>query len=242
MIYVPSRELLGDPRAAGLPFEEIAVKAADGPSIHGWFIPREPGDPVVLLCHGNGGNISHRLQKAVLLRKAGAAVALFDYRGYGRSTGKPSEQGTYRDAEAVYDWLAKEKKVPASKLVLHGESLGCGVAVELARARPAAGMILESGFTSTVDMGKRIFPWLPVKWLVSFKYDSLSKLSQVRCPILVMHSPQDDIIPYDMGRKLYDAAPQPKTFFELRGDHNEGFLLTGDPYVKALEKFLKKPD
>lgn len=238
MIYVPSRELAGTPVGAGLPFEEISVTASDGPSVHGWFIPREPGDPVVLLCHGNGGNISHRLQKALLLRKAGAAVVLFDYRGYGRSTGKPSEQGTYRDAEAVYAWLVETKKVPVTRLVLHGESLGCGVAVELARARPAAGLILESGFTSTVDMGKRIFPWLPVKWIVSYEYDNLKKLPEVRCPTLVMHSPQDEMIPFEMGKRLYAAAPGAKAFVELRGDHNQGFLLSGDEYVRALKEFL----
>lgn len=238
MLYVPSRELAATPASAGLPFEEILVTASDGPSLHGWFLPREPGDPVVLLCHGNGGNISHRLQKAALLRKAGAAVALFDYRGYGRSDGRPSEQGTYRDAEAVYAWLIETKKVPVTRLVLHGESLGCGVAVELARTHPTAGLILESGFTSTVDMGKRIFPWLPVSWMVSYKYDNLSKLPAVRCPVLVMHSPHDEMIPFEMGKRLYAAAPGNKAFVELQGDHNQGFLLTGAEYVRALKEFL----
>lgn len=240
MMYIPSRELTAHPGSYGLAFEEIQTRAADGPQLHGWFIPREPGDPVIILCHGNGGNISNRLQKALMLRRAGAQVVLFDYRGYGRSSGSPTEKGTYRDAEAIYDWTAK--RVPGAGIVLHGESLGCGPALQTALSRPAKGVILDSAFTSTVEMGKLVLPWLPVRWLVSFKYDNLKKVPRLTCPVLVMHSPQDDIIPFTMGVRLYDAAPQPKYFFELKGDHNNGFLLTGKAYEEAVARFLKKLD
>lgn len=236
MLYVPSRELTAHPGSYGLPFEELDVTAPDGPRLHGWLIAREPKDPVVILCHGNGGNISHRLQKAMMLRRAGASVVLFDYRGYGRSAGTPTEKGTYLDAQAVYDWTAK--RLPGAKIVLHGESLGCGPALETALRRPAAGLILDSGFTSTVEMGKLVLPWLPVSWMVSFKYDNLKKIPGVACPLLVMHSPQDDIIPFTMGVRLHDAARSPKTFFEMKGDHNEGFLLTGKAYEEAVRRFL----
>lgn len=239
MIFIPSRRLEADPGKLGLTFEEFSLKAADGPLVHGWLIPLSPESPVILLCHGNGGNISHRLEKLKLLRKAGASVALFDYRGYGRSTGTPSEQGTYRDAETVHRWLVEEKKVPASRIVIYGESLGGGVAVELARRRPSGGLVLDSVFTSTVDMGKRVFPWLPVRWIVRFKYDSLSKIGEAAVPVLVMHSQDDEIIPFGMGRALFAAAPLPKSFFELRGGHNDGFLLSGDGYVEAVRKFLR---
>jgi len=237
-LYFPNRVLKGDPGALGLTFQDLSLTASDGASVHAWFVPLEEESPVILFCHGNAGNISHRLDKLLLLRRAGAAVLLFDYRGYGRSWGTPTEEGTYGDAEAAYAWLTEEKKVPPERIVAHGESLGGAVAMELALRRRVAGLILESAFTSVVEMAKRIFPFLPVRRMVSFRYDNLSKVGKAACPVLVMHSPQDDIVPFAMGRHLYEAAPRPKTFVELRGSHNDGFLES-PTYEPAIAKFLK---
>ncbi|MCX5796650.1 MAG: alpha/beta hydrolase [Elusimicrobia bacterium] len=237
-LFFPSRDMEADPGALGLAFEDLRLMAADGTSVHGWFVPLASESPVVVFCHGNAGNISHRLDKLGALRRAGASVLLFDYRGYGRSSGRPDEQGTYLDAEAAYRWLAEEKQVPAGRIVIHGESLGGAVALELALRRRAAGLVLESTFTSVVDMCRRIFPFLPAQLIVRFRYDTLSKIPRLSCPLLVMHSPDDDIVPFAMGRRLYEAAPGPKAFLAMRGGHNDGFLDTGPAYEKAIADFL----
>ncbi|MDD5627901.1 MAG: alpha/beta hydrolase [Elusimicrobia bacterium] len=237
-LYFPNRHLEADPGALGLPFEDLLLTAADGATVHAWFVPLRPQSPAVVFCHGNAGNISHRLDKLMALRRAGASVLLFDYRGYGRSSGRPDELGTYLDAEAAYRWLAEQKKTPAGRIVIHGESLGGAVALELALRRRPAGLILESAFTSVVEMCRHVFPFLPAELIVRFRYDSLAKIPRLSCPVLVMHSPEDDVVPYSMGRRLYDAAPGPKTFLELKGGHNEGFLDTGPAYEQAIAGFL----
>ncbi len=237
-LYFPSRDMAAHPGALGLRYEELDLPASEGARVHGWFVENAPDAPVILFSHGNGGNISHRMEKLRLLREAGASVLLYDYRGYGRSTGTPSELGTYGDGEAAYRWLTETKKLPPGRVIQMGESLGCGVAVELALRHKAGGLILDSGFTSTADMGRRIFPWLPVNLLVRYRYDNLAKLPSISCPVLVMHSPQDDIIPFAMGRRLFEAARQPKTFFEMKGGHNDGFLETGRAYSEAVRRFL----
>ena len=224
LMYVPMRE-------HAIPTPGNVQEVMIGP-VHAWYFA---GDPVVLLCHGNGGNISHRLEKLRLIKRAGAGALIFDYRGYGKSEGTPSEKHTYEDGEAAYRWLAS---TTTARIVLYGESLGGGVATELATRVPAAGLVLDSAFTSALDMGKRIFPWLPVRLLVRYKYDNLAKIAAVKMPVLVMHSPQDEIIPYDMGRRLFEAAPGKKAFVEMRGGHNDGFYLSRDAYVDGLKSFF----
>jgi len=228
------------PNSFGLPFEELRLTAEDGASIHGWFLPAPSSKPgyAILFCHGNAGNISHRLTKSRLLRPLGLAILLFDYRGYGRSEGTPSEEGTYWDAEAAYRYLVDKKGYSPDRIVLYGESLGAAVALELALRRASRALILESPFTSVPDMGQRIFPYLPLRWLLRYRYDNLAKIPGLREPIFILHSPQDDVVPYEMGRRLFEAAPEPKRFFQLSGDHNEGFLDTGDAYPKAFADFL----
>lgn len=238
-LYIPNRTLTAHPGSFGLKYDEFKVPTEDGALVHGWFVENKPESPVILVSHGNAGNISHRLDKLQIFRRAGASVLLYDYRGYGESQGSPSEQGTYLDAEAAYRWLTQIKGVPTRRIVLYGESLGSAVAVELALRNRPAGLIIDSAFTSTVEMGQLVFPFLPVRWMVRFKYDSLAKIGKVACPVLVMHSPQDDIVPFEMGRRLYEAAPQPKSFFEMKGDHNEGFLETGPAYGEAVASFLR---
>jgi fermentation-respiration switch protein FrsA (DUF1100 family) len=238
-LYFPSKEPSGaHPGSYGLKFEEATLPASDGPLIRAWYVENRPDSPVLLFCHGNAGNITHRLDKLLIFRRAGASVLLYDYRGYGASTGSPSEQGTYRDAEAAYRWLVEEKGVAPGRIVLYGESLGAAVAVEISLRHKAAGLILDSAFTSTADMGRLLLPFLPIGPLIRNRYESLAKIPKVPCPVLVMHNPQDDIVHFEMGHRLYADAPEPKTFFEMKGGHNEGFLDTGEPYEEAVRAFL----
>jgi fermentation-respiration switch protein FrsA (DUF1100 family) len=193
----------------------------------------------LLFFHGNAGNISHRLDKLRLLNEQGFSVFIFDYRGYGQSAGVPSEQGTYADAEAAYRYLTLERQIPSQHIVFYGESLGCAVATEMAARHAAAALVLESPFTSTVAMGKRAFPWLPVEWIVRYRYDTLAKISTIKTPLLILHSRQDEIVPFAMGLELLSAAPSGrKHLVELTGDHNEGFLMSGPRYTNALNQFV----
>jgi len=238
-LYYPSRDISALPRTYGLESEEVFLTTQDGKRIHAWFIPSRTKDPMtLLLCHGNAGNISDRVHKAALLHKVGAAVLLFDYRGYGKSEGTPSEEGTYRDAEASFQYLTGLRGIPLQRIVFYGESLGTAVAVEMAKRHAAGGLILESAFTSTVDMAKIYFPWLPARWIVTYRYDSLSKMPGITVPLLVLHSPSDEIVPYRMGQALYAAAPGDKRFVDLTGSHNDGYLESGDRYPEAVRQFL----
>ena len=256
-IFIPSRQFSGViPSAFGIKEEEVFLRAQDGPLLHAWFLPAAPfrtnplDTPVVgplagrtltlLYCHGNAGNISDRLFKANLFHRLGLNVLLFDYRGYGRSQGTPSEQGTYKDAEAAWRFLTEKKKIPADRLVIYGESLGNGVALETALRHPPQALILDSAFTSVIDMGLEIFPYLPVRWLVRFRYDNLSKIPKIRCPVLVMHSAEDAVVPFRMGRRLFEAAPQPKEFFQMKGTHDEGYIDAGPAYPRAIQAFLER--
>jgi fermentation-respiration switch protein FrsA (DUF1100 family) len=192
-----------------------------------------------MLCfHGNGGNISSRLDKMRLFHDAGASQLWIDYRGYGESGGSPDEPGLYRDALAAWAWATSVRQVPASRLVFYGESLGNGPAIELASRVPGAGLIVDSGFTSIPDMGRVVLPWFPVR-LAKLRFDNLSRLPRVLIPTMVLHSPDDDIIPFEMGRRNFAASgAAKKTFVELKGFHNDGFLTTGPAYPKAIKDFL----
>jgi hypothetical protein len=247
-IFSPSREFSIIPGTFGLAHEEAALTTEDGVRLHGWFLPRTPGRGplaarglVLLLCHGNAGNISHRMHKAALLHRLGLNILLFDYRGYGKSAGSPSEAGTYSDAQAAYRYLIETKGFPPERIIIYGESLGNAVAVETALRQPPRALILESAFTSIADMGREIFPRLPLRWLIRTRYDNLSKIPRLRCPVLVMHSRQDRIVPFRMGQALFAAAPGPKTFFELRGSHDEAYIDSGPAYLEAVRKFLALP-
>lgn len=234
-LYIPDTRLDVHPGSYGLPYETARFTAADGVRLHGWLIPGEADGAVVLLTHGNAGNISNRVEKARLLHRLGASVFLFDYRGYGESLGRPTELGLYRDAEAAYAWLRRRT---GSDMIFYGESLGCGVAVELALRHPPRTLVLESPFTSVVDMARRVFPFLPASLLVRDRFDNLAKLPQVRAPLVILHSPDDEIVPFAMGRRLFEAAAAPKAFVELRGGHNDGFLQAGSDYTDAMASLL----
>ena len=240
MVYVPERTITHDPKNIGLEYEEVAVRTKDGISISGWYIPAKNEKAVILFCHGNAGNISNRLDSVRIFNNLSLSVLIFDYRGYGKSEGRPSEEGTYLDAEAAWDYLVTVKKIPPGRIIAFGRSLGGAVAAEIAARRSPAALIIESGFTSVPDLGKNIYPWLPVKLISKFHYATIDKIRTVRCPKLIIHSRKDDIVPFEHGRAIYEKAALPKEFLEIRGGHNDGFLLSGRIYTEGIEGFLER--
>lgn len=240
-VYFPARRLVASPADLGWPAEEVWFTAGDGTRLNGWFFPADVNSPrarlAVLLCHGNGGNISHRLDHYRAILQTGVSLFAFDYRGYGWSDGRPGEQGTYQDAQAAYQWL-RQKGFDGANIIALGESLGGGVATELAVREPLGGLILQSTFTSVPDVGAEIFPFLPVRLLCSIQYEVCGKLPGLKIPVMVMHSPDDTLIRYRHGQKNFAAANEPKLFWELAGDHNDT-LLAGEPnYIEGLRRFL----
>jgi fermentation-respiration switch protein FrsA (DUF1100 family) len=239
-VYHPSRELEAAGGDLGRPFEDVHFTAQDGIALHGWFFPAETNSPrarlAFLICHGNGGNISHRLGLCAALLETGASVFVFDYRGYGQSRGRPGEEGTYRDAQAAHQWL-RQKGFHGAHIIAFGESLGGGVVSELALRETLGGVVLQSTFTSVPDIGQELFPWLPVRWISTIKYDTLSKLPRLRIPVLVMHSREDDLARFQHAEKNFAAASEPKLFCELRGAHNDA-LWEQPAFHVGIEKFL----
>lgn len=236
---MPSREVTGTPDQVGLTYEPVEFTTDDGVRLDGWFLPAKQQRGVLLFFHGNAGNISHRLDSLRIFHDLGLSTFIFDYRGYGRSEGKTSEEGTYRDAEAAWRYLTVERGIPAQSIVYFGRSLGASVAAHLAMKNTPNALILESAFTSAPDMGARAYPFLPVRWLVRFQYNTREYLKSVTVPVLIVHSPQDEIIPFENGRELFASANEPKRFLEIRGGHNEGFQLSGKNYVNAIDSFLR---
>ncbi|HUJ70827.1 MAG TPA: alpha/beta fold hydrolase, partial [Verrucomicrobiae bacterium] len=198
----------------------------------------------VLLFHGNAGNISHRLEKLRILHDLGVNTFIIDYRGYGRSEGTPNEQGTYRDAQAAYEYVVGRARPPGAPLpsprfiIIYGESLGSAIAADLASKQPAGGLILEEAFTSVGDVGQKMFPFLPVRWLVRNKYDTLSKMPRIKVPLLILHSREDELVNIRHAQRLFAAANDPKQLVELHGAHNDAFLVSEPTYRAALQQFL----
>ncbi|MDH3596831.1 MAG: alpha/beta hydrolase [Rhodospirillales bacterium] len=238
---LPSRAVVATPARIGLAYEEVALAAEDGVRLHGWFLPAEErARGVLLFFHGNAGNISHRLDSLKIFHDLGLSVLIFDYRGYGQSEGKVSEAGTYRDAEAAWRHLTEARRVPEDKIVLFGRSLGAAVAAHLATRQSPKALIMESSFTSVPDLAAKYYRIFPVHWLSRFRYDARADLGAVVCPVLIVHSRDDEIIPVSHGRALFEAAPEPKAFLELSGGHNDGFLVSGRTYTDGLDAFLAK--
>ncbi len=235
---VPTRELLASPRDIGLGYEDVELHTADGVRLHGWYVPAADARGTLLFLHGNAGNVSHRLDSLRIFHDLGLAVLIIDYRGYGRSEGKPSEQGLQQDALAAWNHLVEVRGETPARIVVFGRSLGASLAAWLAARRPVAGLILESAFISVPELAAELYWWLPARRLARLRHDTLEAVTRVRSPVLVAHSPDDEIIPYRHGRALYEAAPSAKQFLRLRGDHNSGFLLSGMDYVHGLAAFL----
>jgi fermentation-respiration switch protein FrsA (DUF1100 family) len=241
-VYHPTREMVATGEELNRPVENVYFKAPDGVELNAWFYSADPDSPrrdyVILFCHGNASNISHRLDLYRVLLDMGVAVFAFDYRGYGRSKGSPNEEGTCRDAQAAYAWL-RQKGYDPSQIIVHGESLGGGVAAELCLREPSAGLILHSTFTSIPDIGSELFPWLPVRWISRIRYDTHHKLPQLRIPVLVMHSRTDGLIAFHHAQRNFAAANEPKLFQEIQGTHTEP-LASRDRFESGLEVFLHK--
>ena len=234
---LPSRKITATPDTVGLAYEPVKITTDDGVELDGWFLPADNARGVLLFFHGNAGNISHRLDSLRIFNRLGLSTLIFDYRGYGRSEGSISEDGTYRDAEAVWRYLVEED-IPAGKIVVFGRSLGAAIAAHLATQHTPGVLILESAFTSVPDFAARAFWFLPARWLTGFSYNTREYLRSVICPVLIVHSRDDDIVPYRNGQALLRAANEPKQFLEIRGGHNGGFLLSGPTYVDGLDAFL----
>lgn len=240
MIFFPARGLQATPADWAMSYEDVSLKSADGIELHGWYIPAPRAERVVLFLHGNAGNISHRGESIAIFRRLGLDVFIFDYRGYGRSDGEPGEAGLYQDAAAAWRYLVETRGVSPGNIVVFGRSLGGAVAAQLAsRVQPQpGGLILESTLSSARDFAKAAFPLLSRVLVVRYQFDSVARLAQVRCPVLVLHSPTDEIMPYRLGEKLYQSAHEPKRFVALRGDHNSGFMQSQPQYEQALGEFI----
>ncbi|MDI6774987.1 MAG: alpha/beta hydrolase [Verrucomicrobiota bacterium] len=244
-VYYPDRLVAITPAALGMRFEDLRIRAADGETLAAWYVPAPagpgaPGALTVLHCHGNGGNNANRVGLVRAFHDLGMNVLAFDYRGYGDSTGAPDEEGTYRDAEACWKYLVEARKIPPQRIIVHGQSLGGAVGSWLAlKVRPGM-LILESTFTSARDMAAGMFPILPARVVCRFGYDSLARMPRMKCPVLVAHSPGDEMIPYCQARRLFDAAPEPKAFVDLEGDHNAGGLEISASYRVAIREFVAR--
>lgn len=241
MLYLPEYPGANSdatPAAAGLNYNSVSLITTDGLHLNAWYLPAVNERGVILFCHGNAGNINNRISTLALLNELGFSSLIFDYRGYGRSGGEPTEEGTYRDAEAAWQYLLSHGYVE-SEIIIMGRSLGASVAAELAhRHRPKA-VVLESSFTSVPDAAAELYPLLPVRWLSRFSYNTLGYLQSITAPILIVHSRDDEIIPFSHGQRLFTAAHPPKQFFELKGSHNEGIYVSGiDYYRNGLNSFF----
>jgi uncharacterized protein len=239
-IFFPSRQLVATPTGVGLAYEE--VRFGPGERLHGWFVPGE-GPLTLLWLHGNAGNISHRVAMIRALRGAlGANIFIFDYSGYGLSQGRPSEEATSEDARAALAYLRGRTDLDPDRIVYFGKSLGAAVGVALAAREPPHRLIAQSPFTSIGDMARLHYPWLPIGGLLTTRYDTLERIKDVRAPILVVHGDRDTIAPLEHGRRLYEAAREPKRFLVVEGaGHNDVLEAGGPEYLATLREFLREP-
>ena len=240
LIYFPDvgRQILLTPKDAGLAYEALWLTTEDGVRIEAWYVPAPAARGAALLAHGNAGNISHRVDYALMFHRLGYSLLLFEYRGYGRSEGKPSEEGTYADARAAWRHLVAQRGFPPERIVLVGESLGGAVVARLAAAERPGALVLASCFVSVPELAAELYPWLPARWLARYRYDALEALGRVSSPVLIAHSRQDDIVPFRHGERLFAAAREPKAFLELAGGHNDGFLFMREALERLLAQHL----
>ena len=244
LIYFPGneRKLTPAPAGLGLRAERIEFASEDSVTLVGWIMPAAaaPGGFWLLICHGNAGNLSQfdRPVHYAGLTRLGLNLLAFDYRGYGESGGKASEQGLYRDADAAYRYLREQRGVPAGRIIIFGHSLGSAVAVDLASRVPSAGLIVEGALTSAVQRGQELYPYIPVRWLARSRFSSIDKVSGIRVPKLFLHAVRDEVIPLAHGRRLFAAAPEPKTFVELEGSHGDAFDVDSARYFGSIATFL----
>ena len=241
LIYFPSTDIKANPQSIGLEFESVIFESMDKTKLHAWYVPKKDANATLLFLHGNGGNISHRLDSIKIFNSLGMNVFIFDYRGYGHSQGSSNEQNTYDDAKSAWDYLLKNKKVKAEDIIIFGRSLGGAIAANLGEKVQAKGIILESTFTSAKELASNFYPFFP-EFLIRFDYETTKYLKSINYPTLVVHSEDDRLIPFKHGEAIFKNANEPKSFVKIRGDHNSGFLRSSDTYLPALKKFLDECD
>ncbi len=238
MIFLPVKNINQTPRDWGLEYEDIFFSTSDNIKLHGWFIPHKNAKRTVLFFHGNAGNISHRSKSIKIFHRLGFNVFIPDYRGYGKSEGHPSEAGLYEDSYAAWHYLLSEKSLQSEQIILFGRSLGGAVATKLATREQPDALILESVFSSADDIAKSLYPGLSHLILLRFDFNNRAMIKHVHTPLLLMHSPDDELVPMEQGRNVFLAANQPKKMFLLRGTHNNGFLQSQPDYEHQLEEFI----
>lgn len=247
LLYLPhaGREHVGSPADLGLGWEEVTFTTEDSVALDAWWIPAPKPRASLLFFHGNAGNISHRLESIAQFQRLGLSVFIVDYRGYGRSEGRPSEAGTALDARAAWQWLRNEAEQEADEIVLFGRSLGAAVAAELAahleeqQTTPAA-VILESPFRSVPELAQQLYSFLPARWLARIHYPVEDYVTQISAPLLVIHSRDDEIIPFAQGEAVYQAAQEPRQLLEIQGGHNTGFRDSEPTYSESIDAFLRE--
>jgi fermentation-respiration switch protein FrsA (DUF1100 family) len=250
LLFQPSSRLLAMPDDAGMPYETVRLDTGDGETLHGWWISAsdvsretssgETAEQTLLFFHGNAGNISGRLESVQQFHQLGLNVLIVDYRGYGQSTGSPSEEGIYRDAEACWRYLTEAKGLAPQDIVIFGRSMGGGPATWLAAREQPGAVILESVFTNVPDVGAHHYSFLPVRALATNQFDNESRVAEINAPKLFIHSQGDRVVPFELGRQVYEAAAEPKQFLEIEGGHNDGFLVSADEYLRTIDSFLEE--
>ena len=239
IVFHPDRQLDDSPAHWGLFYKDIQFLTPDGLRLHGWFFPLSEESPVLIFCHGNAGNMSHRIENVKFLVNKGISVFLFSYRGYGKSSGRPSEKGLYIDGIAAYDYLAKVEKISPGRIAIFGRSLGGSVAIEVALQRKATCLIIESTFTSIKDMAKTIPLFFIFSPFLPLHYNNISKIADVSVPKLILHGEDDNIVPFSMGKALFEKALEPKLFLPIRGaGHNDTYVVGGENYLDAIVNFI----
>jgi fermentation-respiration switch protein FrsA (DUF1100 family) len=248
LLFQPSSRLLATPDDMGMSYETVRLDTDDGETLHGWWIPapdvsRETSpdasaEHTLLFFHGNAGNISGRLESVQQFRQLGLNVLIVDYRGYGQSTGSPSEEGIYRDAEACWAYLTEAQDIASQHIVVFGRSMGGGAATWIASQRQPGAVILESVFTNVPDIGAHHYSFLPVRALATNQFDNEARVAEIEAPTLHIHSGDDRVVPFELGRQVYEAAAEPKQFLEIEGGHNDGFLVSADEYLRTIDDFL----
>ena len=238
MLFYPYPELEATPADWNLAYEDTEITTTDNIKLHGWYLPVNGAKHTVLFFHGNAGNISHRGDSLEIFHRLGLNTLIIDYRGYGKSEGSISEQGLYRDAKAAWQYLIEQKKFQAQDIIVFGRSLGGAVATQLASQVQPRALMIESTFSSVKDMARIMMPFVSRLIYLRYEFDTASTIKQVKSPILLMHSLEDDVIPYALGQKVFAAANSPKYSYEMQGGHNDGFMLSQPDYEQAIETFL----
>lgn len=239
-IYYPERLIRATPAAVNLSYESVSIITKDGVRLSGWWVPAKEARGVVLFFHGNGGNISYYLDTLPVFNRLGLTTFIIDYRGYGISEGHPSEEGTYLDAEAAWDYLVSQRKVPPNRIIIMGRSLGGAIAAWLASRHTPAITILESSFLSFARAAKDLYPWAPAKMLFGNMYATEEYARQIRSPVLVIHSPDDELIAFHHGLRLFELASAPKELLKISGSHNSGFYQSLDTYEPGIGGFISR--